>query len=266
MASGDLDRDGRVDLVVAVAQTSSGRLCVLRGLGAGAFAPPFDEPLSYAPSELVIGDLREDSQPGFFADTEVAVLAPALGIVAVHAGFDGLDFRRFEACSAGAGARALALANVEPVDCLPDLVIADAEGEALIVHLTGASALARTYGSGCAGAPGLPRIGAVGRPTFGNTTFAVALENAAPTAPVALMAAGGTGPGGCGWFLLDLPFFFFPGFADASGATALLLPIPSDPFVECAQLYAQWIVIDPAGTFLGGPFAVSDGLRIRVGD
>jgi hypothetical protein len=266
IASGDLDRDGGTDLLVTVAQSSSGRLAFLRGLGAGAFAPSIDEPLAYAPTALVVGDLREDSLPGFTVDTEVAILAPALGIVAVHAGFDGVDFRRFEACPAGLHASALALTNVEPVDCLPDLLVADSGGDALFVQLTGASALARPYGVGCAGSVGVPAIGAVGRPLFGNTTFAVTLSNAAPAAPVALMAAGNTGVGGCAWFLLDLPFLFFPGFADATGSTALLLPIPSDPFVECAQLFAQWIVIDPSGTFLGGPFALSDGLRIRVGD
>jgi hypothetical protein len=249
-----------------VAQSTSGRLAILRGLGAGTFAALLDESLAYAPTALVVGDLREDSLAGFLVDTEVAILAPALGIVAVHAGFDGVDFRRFEACPAGEQASALALANLEPVDCLPDLVVADSGGDALFVHLTGASALARPYGAGCAGSVGVPVIGAVGRPIFGNTGFAVALSNAAPSAPVALMAAGGTGVGGCAWFLLDVPFFFFPGFADANGATSLLLPIPSDPFVECAQLFAQWIVIDPAGTFLGGPFALSNALRIRVGD
>ncbi|MBK9387608.1 MAG: hypothetical protein IPN34_22570 [Planctomycetes bacterium] len=266
IASGDLDRDGQSDLLVTVAQSSSGRLAILRGLGAGAFAPVLDEPLAYAPTALVVGDLREDSLPGFTVDTEVAILAPALGIVAVHAGFDGVDFRRFEACPAGLHASALALINVEPVDCLPDLLVADSGGDALFVHLTGASALARPYGVGCAGSVGVPAIGAVGRPLFGNTGFAVTLSNAAPAAPIALMAAGGTGAGGCAWFLLDLPFLFFPGSADANGSAALLLPIPSDPFVECAQLFAQWIVIDPAGTFLGGPFALSDALRIRVGD
>jgi hypothetical protein len=128
-------------------------------------------------------------------------------------------------------------------------------------------ASAQTYGSGCPGTGGIvPAIGGNGLPQIGNPGFGINVQNGLPSS-IALLAAGISSAnipvGPCTvlvappWATLALPL-------DASGTGSTPLPIPNSPQLAGVLLYAQYLVIDPNGAFLG--FAsLSNGLEMLVG-
>ena len=58
MVAADLDRDGRLDLVVA--SSSSGEVSVLRGVGDGTFRATVGLPVGTAPLAVAVGDVNRD--------------------------------------------------------------------------------------------------------------------------------------------------------------------------------------------------------------
>lgn len=123
-----------------------------------------------------------------------------------------------------------------------------------------------TYGTGCAGSSGFPpSIGAPVLPRLGDTNFRIELTRALPWAgAVVLVGFAGMPPASCG-LLIAPPLVAGPTqLTSGAGIASLTLGIPNQPSIAGAELFAQWAVIDPAGTFLPG-IAVSDGLQFRVG-
>lgn len=128
------------------------------------------------------------------------------------------------------------------------------------------------YGAGCGGAAGVPNLRKNGDPRIGNLSFRLGLDHAAPQALAALWFA--TQPaqlpiaGACS-LLVDpgtgLPVLI--GFTSPNGTRQEPLPIPNDPTLVGAQLFAQWLVEDGAGAPLPGllGLAVSRGARIVLG-
>jgi ELWxxDGT repeat protein len=133
---------------------------------------------------------------------------------------------------------------------------------------TGTVAFVLPYGSGCAGTPGTPQIGAVGLPTIGNNTFQLTVANALPLTfaiPIGSGASNNILVGGGCHLLVDLPFVILSAvLVDAVGAGAMPLPIPNDPGLIGASLFFQWATLDALGPFLGD-FAFSRGLQTRLG-
>src|SRR5215471_8574619 len=74
VAVGDLDGDGKLDLIVA--NSNSNTVSVLRGDGLGAFAETVDVLTAPAPSHIAIGDLNGDGAPDLVVvcATKVTVL------------------------------------------------------------------------------------------------------------------------------------------------------------------------------------------------
>ncbi len=140
--------------------------------------------------------------------------------------------------------------------------------EPWVISLSGPVAATSTYGAGCPGTGGLtPQIGAVGLPTIGNQTFAVSVANGVPAsvaiatagfAPTSLPIAGCT-------VLVAPPWYPLPTvFLDGAGAGSALLPIPATPSLAGTLLYAQYLVVDANGPFLGFS-TLSDGLSMQIG-
>ena len=132
----------------------------------------------------------------------------------------------------------------------------------------GAIPFTSTYGRGCRGTDNaIPAIGARGLPALGNGNFAATVGNGAPVSQALLNV--GIAPtqiaiGGCR--VLVAPPQIDAGIAllDANGQGSAGLPVPANPALLGAQLFAQWIVLDPNGQLLGIA-SLSDGLRIQIG-
>ncbi|HKB16845.1 MAG TPA: hypothetical protein VKF62_12320, partial [Planctomycetota bacterium] len=143
---------------------------------------------------------------------------------------------------------------------------------------SGAPVGVTSFGSGCGGAGGVPRIGATRSPRVG-TTFSVNLSGT-PPGNVALFLMGlsntswGTIP-----LPLDLAFLGMPGcgllvspdfvlglttaaFGPGNGRAVIPLALPPNPTLIGTQAYAQWYVADPA---IGAiPGSLTRGLQLIV--
>jgi hypothetical protein len=87
LVPGDLDGDGKADLVAGSANGGTGAISVLRGTGAGAFAAPLSSPFALGTAggvgALALGDLNGDGHPdvvatigsGTAADEDLVALA-----------------------------------------------------------------------------------------------------------------------------------------------------------------------------------------------
>jgi uncharacterized protein (TIGR03437 family) len=77
VVKGDFDRDGKLDLAAARADSSGGVVLLLRGDGAGAFAAPRNFAVGATPESLGAGDFNNDGLP------DVALVDDRLGNIAV---------------------------------------------------------------------------------------------------------------------------------------------------------------------------------------
>ncbi|MCC6786159.1 MAG: hypothetical protein IT457_25165 [Planctomycetes bacterium] len=128
-------------------------------------------------------------------------------------------------------------------------------------------AYSSTFGVGCAGSSGVaPTVDAPLQPRLGEAGFRIDLVGALPFAGcVTLVGFAGLPPAvGCG-LLVAPPAIAGPTLlSSGAGIASLPLGIPNLPSIAGAELFAQWAVIDPAGSFLPG-IVLSDGLQFRIG-
>jgi hypothetical protein len=143
LAIGDLDGDGRPDLVVSGASATGAVVSVLLNAGDGLFASRIDHPVRSAPTSVALGDLNGDRQPD---------------IVAAGGGGPGVDilinqgqgkFVEFAYCACGGLDPTVTLADLDDNGTL-DLIVASrrgADGETpgdLVVLLNEGSLFAKT--------------------------------------------------------------------------------------------------------------------------
>jgi hypothetical protein len=127
-------------------------------------------------------------------------------------------------------------------------------------------AATRVLGNGCAGTSGVPVL-TTGVPFLGNAAFAADLVSAHGSAPCGFLFATGTQSlpigGGC---RLHVDGVLVPllGATNASGFASIAIPLPDDPALRRAVVYAQGVVVDPSGAFAG--LALSAGLQLVLGD
>ena len=126
-----------------------------------------------------------------------------------------------------------------------------------------------SYGSGCAGLGGqIPGIATNGLPTLGNGSFAVSVYGGrANSVAVAVFGdAPAAGVLGSCTLLVAPPWSTLPATAtDGAGFGTSSLPVPNNPTLLGATLNGQYLVIDPAGQFLGFG-ALSDGIALLLGN
>lgn len=129
---------------------------------------------------------------------------------------------------------------------------------------------AQAFGEGCRGQQPAPaNIGASNLPRINTTNFSIDLSNGAPSRPAFLILGGQALPP----FPIDLGLIGLPGCrlfcstdvlvgggTDATGRRSLNLPIANDPTLLGVRLFAQFFVLDAAGSLQG-----SDYLRVLVG-
>ncbi|MCC6671854.1 MAG: hypothetical protein IT458_12400, partial [Planctomycetes bacterium] len=131
------------------------------------------------------------------------------------------------------------------------------------------AALLDPYGVGCPGTGGkIPQISA-GAPVIGNAGFSVDVSNAyGPSASALILgvapAAVPFGP--CTIYVdLSLPNLVLSSTTNAAGNGSFSLPLPAVSSYVGISLYFQYLVIDPAGSFLGAA-TLTGGLRAQLGD
>ena len=133
--------------------------------------------------------------------------------------------------------------------------------------LLGRAAATSTYGAACGGVSGTPDLVA-GVPHLGNGGFALEVGSAAGGAPCVFalspIAQNQAIGGGCTLYVDLSASVFLPAVSNASGVAHAFLPVPDVPSLRGAPVFAQAIVVDPAGPVSGLTF--SAGLRIDIGD
>jgi ELWxxDGT repeat protein len=116
------------------------------------------------------------------------------------------------------------------------------------------ASMADLLGDGCRGTTGTPRMRAAAGPRLGNP-FTIELDRALPNAPVFAAHSFALVPGGdragCAPTLdLSVGTSLFL-LSDANGRATTSLFVPNAPFALGLELYSQWVVVDPAGGYLG---------------
>lgn len=139
----------------------------------------------------------------------------------------------------------------------------DASDADFAIAGTGCRAEALVYGAGKPGQFGVPGLGA-GTPVLG-AVFAVQLQQALPSAVFLLLLGdqvaavpfdGGT--------ILNNASSGLVGTTDPAGSWVLQVPLPDEPALCGAVVYAQaWVPGDPGAA--GAGWAASNGLRIALG-
>ncbi|MFG0315865.1 MAG: FG-GAP-like repeat-containing protein, partial [Planctomycetota bacterium JB042] len=276
----DIDDDGDVDLAVTAESfptilPGSIELLINDTLAPGTWSPgDFSAGGSYAsgtsPIDLACGDLTDDSIPGFCA---------RLDIVAANFGSENVSrfngwvpetgmFSANEAVNANLVPVAVAVAELDG-DKTPDVVVVNKASNDVTVMIDVTPALAKSFGDGCPGTTGVPKIEAVGLPTFSNPAFGVKVSNARVFAPtllgLSLTQFTTDLGGGCSLYLLP-PLVLIATVTDGNGETTVNLSIPdsSSSFAGCDAFF-QYFIFDPNGPFQN-QFAFSDALRIKVGN
>lgn len=124
------------------------------------------------------------------------------------------------------------------------------------------------YGTGCAGTGGLvPRLGAVGAPTLGNSAFALRLDNGLGNAFTALFFdfAPASIPLGPCTRLLQALTISVVGVTDGAGVFQHGLPLVGSTSLIGLGFWGQGLVVDANGLLFGGLGSLSGGLHVRVG-
>ncbi|MCB9882980.1 MAG: LamG domain-containing protein [Planctomycetes bacterium] len=126
-----------------------------------------------------------------------------------------------------------------------------------------------TFGTGCPGGGGrVPAIGTTGLPVIG-TTSSVDLVNGCPGCPAALLLGVSRIDLalGFGCTLYPLPSgITLNTVVSGTGTASIPATIPMDRFLIGANMFAQWVVLDPNGAFGPNVASASDGLQMTVGD
>jgi Tol biopolymer transport system component len=148
-----------------------------------------------------------------------------------------------------------------------NLVIPDNTGGDVFVRDLAATATALGYGTPCVGTSPIPaQAEGMGQPFVGNTSFAVGVCNGFPSRPAVLAMA--TSPasvfvGPCEVALGGSVTLLGAMFTDIFGFTSTPVPIPANPTLAGLSVFAQYLVFDPNGLFLG--FAqLTQGLTITL--
>lgn len=128
------------------------------------------------------------------------------------------------------------------------------------------AAVTETVSPPCAAGSAHPQITSQSLPRVGNQAFAIGVTDAPTNAFAVLFASLDVQEQqicGC-TFWPQLPALFAATVTSASGSASLPVPIPAQPFLAGAQLWAQWGVVQ-----LGGPvFSLvtpSDALFVQIG-
>ncbi len=136
------------------------------------------------------------------------------------------------------------------------------------VTIPDGGASAETFGMGCIGSQGAPRLLTNRLPRLDEQDFAIRLASARASSAAALVLSFSPAPANP----LPCTILFDPATAavmppwstDAAGQATLGLPVPASATLTRASFVAQAAVLDPAGGFLG-TLTLSNGLEVTLG-
>ncbi len=269
LVTSDLNSDGLIDVSVAclngMSATGAGSVVSLVNelpLGMARFVSSTDVgPIAIAAGEVGLDSDPDTTRPDLLVATGTSgdlTLLGGFGSVGFEAGglhADGLQFPR-----------AVAIDDMNG-DGYGDAIVADSAAFAVKILYGGPVARQDLYGPRCEGtARREPLISPVGGTAIaGNFNFGIAVSNVRPLATTILGAANqpASSLASCGPLIanLDLLLTFFSG---VSGEVVFPVPLPNDPTLQGFQIFVQWGVFDPEGTY-APYFAVSEGLMVIIG-
>lgn len=134
-----------------------------------------------------------------------------------------------------------------------------------------ASANVILYGSPCRGKTGDPVTQVFGSPTLGNDKFGIGESNIPPSSIAVAMVSNRRNFGMLGYkcdLLVDLQsvVFFHPIVTTTQGTVHMLIPVPNHPSMLAAELYCQYLNLDPGGTYVAlGGVSLSRGIHVMIG-
>lgn len=149
-----------------------------------------------------------------------------------------------------------------------NIVIPDGNGTSdVFVRDLAATAVATAYATPCLGTSPIPaQAEGIGQPFVGNAGFAVGVCNGFPSQPAVLALATASASvfvGPCEVALGGSVTLLGATFTDIWGFTSAPVPIPANPTLAGLSVFAQYLVFDPNGDFLG--FAqLTQGLQITL--
>jgi hypothetical protein len=257
---------GADDLVVASYRfdVPPGRTSIrlLRGTGSGTLAPPVLLHEDLGPVFVRAGSFVTPSRQS------VVVVNPGLATVAVIGPVAAAPtpFSAYAIRVQSTQYAADAAVGDVTEDGQADLLVADGGRERIVVLRSESPFSFTTFGTACAGTPGLPSARAQSLPKIGAQTFAIACErglaNALCVAMLGATQLAAPLPGGC--FLYVDPLIQLFTVTDVTGFAAIGLPIPPETRLIGLDLVGQWFVIDAGGQILN-LVSASEGFRFIVG-
>jgi hypothetical protein len=278
--AGDLDGDGRLEIVAGVFDLGSG----LGGGGIQAYwrTGPNQWGQPIATGLPATGGAEDVALADFDRDGVLDLVAGWYGTTQGISLWRGNGDGTFAAWTQS-GLPETPVGNTEGIavgdingDTFPDIGIA-IYGQGLGVWINERTGFSR-YGEDCRGTlPSRARIGTSGgAPQQGNAAFAWTLQAGPPGAPVLFwggfdkrfLAGQPVLPlslqqfGAPGCVLLAPPIASAALALDPSGRASFPLPIPNDPRLHKAVLFGQWGILAPGANALG--FVVSDGGAVRI--
>lgn len=277
VSADDVNHDGRVDLVATEAFNGTG-LTLLPGLcwtflstpgGWAATQPPLA--IGNITADAALGDLNADGNP------DLAMAKTAFSGVSVAMGNGATGFGPTSQAFVGPLIRGITLADLD-ADGRPDLAaVGDTTLLTVLLNQLAAPLGASTYGVGSAGCLGVQGMFAGSAPQVGNGAFGFSCTNA-PAGALGFCVVGnvasvpGTDVLGIGLRMhVDLAasslLVGINAFADAGGVGHAPAPIPADPSLAGAQLFAQMVWLWPASAPCDPSpfgFSSSNGLAFTI--
>jgi hypothetical protein len=271
VAAGDVDGDGRVDLVLAL---SAGGTAIYSFQG-GAWSPSTTTPpaVPYSSASIALLDHDRDG----WLDIAVAPNRNASGPMQLWHSQGGARYVLVQDSGLSswctANCYSLVAGDIDG-DTFPDLVAACLFEQPMVWHNTNAGL--SPYGSPCSGGGhAAPRLRTTGTLRRGSTDFTYVMSG--PPNGYAVLWLGTSmrfafglpilprelddfGAPGCS--LLAAPDVEFFLRADAAGQSALTVRIPNDPDLARRTMFVQGAVVAPGGNALGWLFTA--GLATRI--
>lgn len=177
-------------------------------------------------------------------------------------------FGRMTTITAPSAPAGIAIADLNR-DVAADLVVCDTTTDTVDWYRGENHAVLAYFGQGCRGANGVTPIVLTegGHALLGNPDFAIAIDNARPSASAFLvgsLARVNPVPDNCA-ILVTLINVYFPTITNGSGFAKLPIPLPAGPpSIIGFNIYWQWGVFDPGGEF-AGTASITNAMRTVLG-
>ena len=150
-------------------------------------------------------------------------------------------------------------------DGLADLVFTNRGDDSVSVVLSRALAFVADYGHGCWVGDHRPYIAAQGMPTLGNRRFRIWVSGKSNRSAVLLCSSIQRASNNTCQVQIGAPSATFFARLSDRGDASIPIPMPAQPSLIGTELFFQALISEPLSPIVGS-FAMSQGLRVRIGD